>query len=157
MIKYSLICADKHRFDSWFASAEAFEKLHGAGMVTCAVCGSTLVEKAIMAPNVRTRGNKKTESGAEGIATQQQPAPPEHPLSTPASPAEQALVDLRKKIEANSDYVGRDFAREARAMHEGETPKRSIHGEANARDAKGLIEDGVPVLPLPFAPRRKTN
>ncbi|WP_068115408.1 DUF1178 family protein [Tropicimonas marinistellae] len=149
MIKYSLICAENHRFDSWFASADAFETLKNAGMVGCAVCGSTKVEKAIMAPSVRTHESR----------SEQEPAAPEpeRPLSAPASPAEQALKELRRKIEANSDYVGTEFAREARAIHEGESPRRSIHGEANAKDAKQLIEDGIPVVPLPFAARRKEN
>ncbi|NDR59367.1 DUF1178 family protein [Aliiruegeria sabulilitoris] len=147
MIKYSLICADGHRFESWFASANAFEKLVASGMVSCAVCGSEKVEKAMMAPNV-----KSSERKAE-------PACPdtEHPLSAPATTAEKAIAELRKRVEAESDYVGRDFAREARAIHEGEAPKRSIHGEANMQEARSLIEDGVPVAPLPFAPRRKTN
>lgn len=146
MIKYSLICSDGHRFDSWFASATAYEALCDSGMVGCAVCGSTKVEKAMMAPNVK-KGERKAAPEPQQ----------ERPLSAPATPAEQALAELRKRIETESDYVGRDFAREARAIHEGEAPKRSIHGEANAQEARSLIEDGVPVAPLPFAPRRKTN
>ncbi len=144
MIKYSLICSEGHRFESWFASADAFETLRGSGMVTCAICSSGVVEKAMMAPTV-----KSSDARAE--------APPEKPLSKPTSAQEQALDALRKKVETESDYVGRDFAREARAIHEGEAPQRSIHGEANAQEARGLIEDGVPVMPLPFTPKRKTN
>lgn len=151
MIRYSLICGDKHRFDSWFASADAFETLRTSRMVSCAVCGSTTIEKAIMAPSVQTAESKPA---APPVAEAQ---PAARPLTAPASPAEQALAELRKKIEASSDYVGRDFAREARAMHEGESPRRAIHGEADAREARGLIEDGIPVVPLPFTPKRKTN
>ena len=148
MIKYSLICAEGHRFDRWFASAGAYETLRASGMVGCAVCGSPQVEKAMMAPTVKPSDTKAAEPP--------EPADP-RPLSAPASPAEQALAELRKRIETESDYVGRDFAREARAIHEGEAPRRSIHGEADAQEARSLIEDGVPVAPLPFAPRRKTN
>lgn len=144
MIKYSLICHEGHRFDSWFASADAFEALAASGMVACAVCGSARVEKAMMAPNVKAGGDTT-------------PAETSGPLSAPATPAEQALADLRRRIEAESDYVGRDFAKEARAIHEGAAPRRSIHGEADMREARSLIEDGVPVAPLPFAPRQKTN
>lgn len=145
MIRYSLICAEGHRFDSWFASADAFETLSGSGMVACAICGTAKVEKAMMAPNVKP--------GAE------EPSPPKAPgpLSAPASPAEQALAELRRRVEAESDYVGRNFAREARAIHDGEAPHRSIYGEANLEEARSLIEDGVPVSPLPFSPRQKTN
>lgn len=149
MIKYSLICAEKHRFDSWFASAGAFDSLKAAGMIGCAVCGSTSVEKAIMAPRVQSGEAARPAEGSGDT--------PARPLSAPASPAEAALALLRRKIEAESDYVGRNFAREARAIHDGDAPSRPIHGEANAGEARSLIEDGIPVLPLPFSPNRKTN
>ena len=80
-----------------------------------------------------------------------------HALTAPASPAEAALRELKRKIQEHSEYVGRDFAAEARAIHEGAAPERSIYGEANAEEARQLIEDGVPVAPLPFTPTRKTN
>ncbi|WP_370245059.1 DUF1178 family protein [Salipiger sp.] len=144
MIQYSLRCAQDHRFDSWFQSATAFDKLHAAGMVSCAVCGSTEVEKELMAPRVNV-GSEKARTA------------PETPLSAPANPAEQALKELRKEIEKSSDYVGRDFAREARAMHSGEAPARSIWGETRGDEAKKLIEEGVPVAPLPFLPTRTSN
>ncbi len=145
MIRYALICKDGHRFESWFQSTAAFEKLHAGGMVSCAVCGSGDVEKGLMAPQVN--GTRDTGDVA----------PRDRPLSAPASAAEQALSELKKKIEANSDYVGRDFVREARRMHSGDTPERAIHGEARPDEARKLIEDGVPVMPLPFAMGRKTN
>ncbi|MFV0359626.1 DUF1178 family protein [Tropicimonas sp.] len=144
MIKYSLICANEHRFDSWFASAGAFETLRAGGMVACAVCGSADVRKAVMAPSVQSGDTPA-------------PSAPGRPLSAPASPAEQALAELRRRIETHSDYVGNNFAREARAIHDGEAPERSIHGEANMQEARSLIEDGIPVLPLPFNPRRKSS
>ena len=146
MIQYTLKCTDGHRFDSWFQSAEAYDKLAVAGMVSCAICGSSKVEKAIMTPRVRPA---RTASAPE---TPQQGA-----LTEPASVAEQAMVELKRKIEESSDYVGKDFAREARAMHDGDAPERSIYGEAKPEDARALIEDGVPVTPLPFLPNRKSN
>ena len=83
--------------------------------------------------------------------------PGDRPLSAPASGVEAALAEMRRKIEENSDYVGLNFAAEARAIHEGDAPARSIYGEAKAEEARQLIEDGVPVAPLPFLPARKTN
>ena len=148
MIQYTLKCADGHTFDSWFQSGAAFDKLAATNMVSCAVCGSTRVEKSIMAPRVRTARNA-AQPPAE------QPAPPT--LFEPAHPAEQALAELRKHVEQNSDYVGGRFASEARAMHEGETPERPIFGEAAVGEARKLLEDGIPVAPLPFLPNRKTN
>ncbi len=144
MIQYALKCRDGHSFDSWFQSASAFDKLSTAGMISCAVCGSPQVEKAIMAPSVQA-----TRKDAEGKKT--------GVLSRPASPAEQALAELRRKIEKNSDYVGNRFVSEARAMHEGSAPERSIYGEARVDEARKLMEEGVPVAPLPFMPNRKTN
>ncbi|MDU8928757.1 DUF1178 family protein [Alisedimentitalea sp. MJ-SS2] len=149
MIQFTLKCDKDHRFDSWFQSAEAFDKLKAAGMVSCAVCASTDVEKAIMAPRVRPARS------AAKAAVPAEPSP--GPLSAPASPEEQALAKLKEHVEANSEYVGMEFAREARAMHDGDTPERAIYGEAKPDEAKKLIEDGVPVAPLPFRPGRKTN
>jgi hypothetical protein len=145
MIHYALKCSDGHSFESWFQSASAFDKLFASGLVSCAVCGSAEVEKAMMAPPVRPGRKAGKPAGNPG------------PLSTPASPAEQALAELRRNIEANSDYVGRDFAAEARAIHDGDAPARSIYGEARADEARALVEDGIPVAPLPFRPGRKSN
>lgn len=151
MIQFSLKCAEDHRFDSWFQSAEAFEKLRARSMVTCAVCGSVDVEKALMAPRVRA-SRARTEEQAETDEASKAGA-----LSQPASPAEQAMSELRRKIEENSEYVGGNFAREARDMHDGATPERAIYGEARPEEARELIKEGVPVAPLPFIPGRKSN
>ncbi|MGZ3217525.1 DUF1178 family protein [Paracoccus sp. T5] len=137
MIRYALRCHDGHDFDGWFRSSEGFQTMRDAGQVTCASCGSTQVEKALMAPAV-------TEKRA--------PA-----LSAPRNPAEAALEALRRKVEESSDYVGLRFAEEARAMHQGDRPSRAIHGEARPEEARKLIEEGVPVAPLPFLPRQKAN
>ncbi|MEP4037793.1 DUF1178 family protein [Pseudophaeobacter sp.] len=176
MINYSLKCAQGHSFDSWFQSASAFDKLSAAGLVACAFCGSTEVEKAIMAPRVRT--GRKAVSGigepepaeapaaspsTHSTAPDPAAAPESGPgaLSTPvngqAAEMQKALGELRRKVETNSDYVGKDFASEARAMHLGDAPERAIYGEAKPEEAKALIDEGIPVLPLPFGRGRKTN
>lgn len=157
MINYTLKCANDHRFDSWFQSAAAFDKLKAAGMVACAVCGDTNVEKAMMAPRVRPARSAAAKPQAPTTAPAPETASAPGPLSQPASPAEQALKELRDHVEANSDYVGKDFASEARAMHDGDAPERPIYGEAKVEEAKALIDDGVPVAPLPFNIGRKTN
>ncbi|GAB1377575.1 DUF1178 family protein [Pararhodobacter aggregans] len=139
MIRYSLKCDQGHTFESWFASAAAYDALAKAGHVGCVQCGSTRVEKALMAPSV-------AQADAEV-----------RPLATPTSDLEQKLAALRKQVEESSDYVGRDFAREARAMQAGESPERPIWGEARIDEAKALIEDGVPVAPLPFIGKARAN
>jgi len=146
MIRYALKCDAEHSFESWFQSASAFETLFDGGMVTCAVCGSGKVQKAIMTPVVS--GTKKSQKAVEPMQSYA------GVLSKPASPAEQALTELRKKIVANSEDVGTEFAREARAIHEGEAPERPIIGEARANEARALIEDGIPVAPLPWQSRK---
>ena len=143
MIQYSLKCENDHGFDSWFASADAYDKLAENGMVSCAVCGSPKVSKAIMAPRVRTTKGKE--------------APAAPTLPTEKSVAEQAMAEMRAKVEQNSEYVGTNFATEARSMHLGDAPERAIYGEAKPEEAKSLIEDGIPVTPLPFVPTRKSN
>ena len=138
MIRYTLRCAQGHDFESWFGSGAAFDSLKASGHVTCPDCGSTEVEKSLMAPRVST---SKTAAKASDEARAQ----------------EKALAALRAKVEAESDYVGLSFAKEARAMHVGEAPERAIYGEATAKDAIELLQDGIPVAPLPFLPTRKTN
>lgn len=134
MIKYTLQCDQDHHFESWFQSGAAFDRLVASGMVNCTSCNSTKVSKSIMAPAI---------SGSTAVA-----AP---------KPVEKSIGALRDKIEAQSDYVGANFAAEARAIHDGSKPERAIYGEAKLDDARKLVNDGIPVLPLPFIPRKKTN
>ena len=141
MINYTLKCDQNHTFDSWFKSAEAFEMLVKKSMVVCSECGSTKITKAIMAPSISTSRKKDNK----------------HPKLEKKSKLKNDILELKKKIEANSEYVGNNFANEARSMYLGETPERSIYGEAKADDAKKLIDDGIPVMPLPFLPAKKAN
>lgn len=134
MIRFQLKCDHDHQFESWFQSGAAFDKLVAAGMVNCTSCGSTKVTKTIMAPAVST---------STGITAPKQ--------------TENALAAMRDKVEATSDYVGKSFVKEARDMHDGIVPERPIYGEANLKDAKKLVDDGIPVVPLPFMPRKKIN
>ncbi len=134
MIKFHLKCDKDHAFESWFQSGAAYDKLNGAGMVNCEICGSTNISKTIMAPAVSTSSQ----------------------ITAPKR-IEAALTELRQNVEKNSDYVGKKFADEARAMHDGIKPERAIYGEASFNEAKKLVDDGIPVMPLPFVPSKKTN
>ncbi len=142
MIRYTLKCPEGHRFDSWFQNATAFDALLAAGQVSCPDCGTTSVDKCLMTPDVRPA---------------RRAAAPRPELDAAQTDRESAIAALKRKVERESEYVGLEFATEARAMHEGETPERPIYGEAKPEEAISLIEDGVPVLPLPFRPTRKTN
>ena len=138
MIRYSLRCNQGHDFESWFSSGSGYDDLRAKGLVVCPDCGSTQVEKALMAP---------------GVAQIE----PQARLRGEMSEREKALAELRRKVEENSEYVGMNFVAEARAMHEGAKPERSIHGEARAEEALKLLEEGIPVAPLPFLPKGKAN
>lgn len=139
MIRYTLKCDQGHGFDSWFASGAAYESLAAGGHLSCPVCGSARVDKALMAPAV---------ASADESA---------RPLATETDSLAQKLADLRRHVEETSDYVGEDFAREARAIHLGDSPERAIWGEARPDEARALVEDGVPVAPLPFMGKLRVN
>jgi hypothetical protein len=145
MIRYTLKCGAGHGFDSWFKNADGFSALSAAGQVICPVCGTPEVEKTLMAPAVRP-------TRKAGATPERRPD-----LSAPGSELEQKIAALRRQIEKNSDYVGMNFAAEARRIHTGDAPERAIHGEAKPEEARAMIEEGLPVAPLPFLPARKVN
>jgi len=152
MIKYALICDTGHEFDSWFLDSTAFEKQAKRGLVTCPICQSVKVAKAIMAPRI-----------GRSAAAPAEPAAAEQPAAAPTSQPV-ALLDerekvlrgkirrLRQMIEANTDDVGPEFSEEARKMHHGEIPTRSIRGQASLEEARALLEEGVEVMPVPLLP-----
>ncbi|MCH2163807.1 MAG: DUF1178 family protein [Marinovum sp.] len=142
MIRYALKCAENHRFESWFKSATAYDALATAGHINCPICGSTEVTKDIMTPRVAAKSNKAEETA---------------PLTKPKSKEEQALAAFKAHVEENATYVGGSFAQKAREIHSGDAPEGAIYGEAKPEEAKALIEDGIPVAPLPFRPTSKNN
>ncbi|MEM7753236.1 MAG: DUF1178 family protein [Pseudomonadota bacterium] len=150
MIRFALKCENDHRFESWFQSGTAFDALQERGMVTCPDCCSTHVAKDLMAPKVAAAPKAPAE-----VAPPQ--ATPQPMITTPDPKLVEAVRELRDHVEKTSDYVGPNFAREARAMHVGDAPPRPIYGEVDKAEAKDLIDDGVPAVPLPFIPRQKTN
>ena len=134
MILYNLICDKEHEFEAWFASSAAFESLKKAGEVTCPECGSHEVSRGLSAPRLSTAvGEEKRLSAAEERAR-----------------VKKALLEVRKAVEETSDYVGPEFAEEARKMHYGETEQRNIYGEASDDEAKDLADEGVPVSRIPW-------
>jgi hypothetical protein len=176
MIRYSLNCTDGHVFESWFQNSTAFDKQKKRGLVTCPICGSGKVEKAIMAPQLM-----RTDVERPAVPMPPPPPPPsipQGPLSaspqaaTPPPPTlpvpagkssvaimsrqerelRQKLKELRDHVTKNANYVGPRFPEEARKMHYGEIEHRSIYGEATPDDAKALHEEGIEFHPLPILP-----
>ena len=167
MIHYQLRCENGHGFDGWFRDSAAFEKQAAAGFVECPSCASVKVERALMAPAIPKKGRaarnarpdapppEPPKPQADAAATPPPPAVPALPPAIAARmPAElrAALAKLRAEVEKNCDYVGRDFAEEARKIHRGEAEPRGIYGETSPEDAAALREEGVEFTSVPWVP-----
>jgi len=160
MIRYSLRCERGHGFESWFQSSSAYESQEKRKLVSCPACGSTKVERAIMAPQiVSKKGRDKAPAPAEAAdapaseVTAQAPAQGSTPLLMAQERELRAkLKELRDHIVKNADNVGEKFPNEARKMHYGDIEHRPIYGEASPDEARALIEEGVEVSPLPVLP-----
>jgi len=157
MIRYTLTCSAGHRFESWFASSAAFDGLNAAGQLSCAFCGDRALERAPMAPPVRTSRTRAAAPAPDAPQTGGAAAM-RHSLSAPPDSQTARLVRaLRDRVERDTEHVGPRFAEEARAIHAGKAPDRAIRGEADPLEARRLVEDGIPVLLLPFADSKKTH
>jgi len=159
MIRYALQCDKGHVFESWFQSSAAYDKQAKRSLVTCPICGSAKVEKAIMAPRVSAHSSDHPFIAPQPPAPIPEPAAPAQPAKAPVammSPPErelrQKLKEIRDHIVSNATYVGSRFPEEARKIHYGEIEHRSIYGEASLEEAKSLHEEGIEFHPLPILP-----
>lgn len=134
MIKYDLICRHDHTFEAWFSTSSDYDDQRKKRLVQCPFCGSTKIEKAIMAPNVSTSRKKESRAAKQTEAMAIMNA---------------AASKIRKEIEDKCDYVGEKFPEEARAIHYGEKEERAIYGEATAKEAAELQDEGVGIASLP--------
>ncbi|WAT18430.1 DUF1178 family protein [Aurantiacibacter sp. MUD11] len=154
MIVFDLSCDNGHRFEGWFGSSEDFVSQKERGLVSCPQCGSDAVSKAPMAPAVGKKGNQQPAMpNAKGKNVSNAPMTPE------VAEALEQLAKAQAKALENSTWVGKDFAEQSRAMHYGEREHEAIHGEASLEEARELLDEGVPVapLPLPVAPPDDVN
>ncbi|KAB0565067.1 DUF1178 family protein [Brucella pituitosa] len=140
MIRFSLHCDHGHEFEGWFRDNADFDRQAERKLVSCPSCGSLQVQKSLMAPAVSTSRSKEQVAIAMGEAQKQ---------------VLDEMRELSRKVRENADYVGDQFAEEARKIHFGETEARGIYGEASREDVHSLIEDGVDVMPLPVFPEDK--
>ena len=141
MIRYALACGGGHEFEGWFSASDDYDEQSARGLLTCPVCDTREVRKQIMAPAL---------AGTTRRDVSQSPAAMRAMMM-------EAMSRVRSHVENNFDYVGDAFASEARAIHEGKSEERGIYGEASPSEVKALVEDGVPVAPLPPAPAKKTE
>ena len=176
MIRYALVCAERHEFESWFANSAAYDKQEKQKLVACPVCGTTKVKKALMTPRVAAVGRRATElreasqvapeagpastdgapaAGDAGAGTAVAPPVPAKPvamLSQQEQEIRRKLKELRDHLVKNAENVGSRFPEEARKMHYRETEHRSIYGIASPEEAKTLSEEGIEFSPLPILP-----
>ncbi len=134
MIVFDLACAAGHVFEAWFGSSEDYEVQRGRGLVSCPICGTAEVDKAVMAPRVAPKGNQR-------------------PDPAQAKAVMEMLARAQAEALKGSDWVGDRFVDEARAIHLGESDARAIHGQATPDEARALADEGIPVAPLPFPVR----
>jgi hypothetical protein len=130
MIRFALRCVSGHEFEAWFQNGEGYEVQRAASEIACPECGDTHVEKALMAPSI----GRSREAG-----------PPMSPAQFRA-----ALVELRRQVESHCDYVGPQFAEEARKIHYGEVDAHAIYGEATDTESKELSEEGISFGRIPW-------
>jgi hypothetical protein len=155
MIHYQLRCSQSHEFDGWFKDSAAFEKQARGGLVECPECGDSKIERALMAPAVPKKGRAMSPP-AEPTSPPPAGAPVAAPKATAGPLPAQVfamLQRMRSEVEKNCDYVGGQFADEARKIHRGESEKRGIYGEATPEQAEALAEDGIEVSQIPWVPR----
>ncbi|MEM7618930.1 MAG: DUF1178 family protein [Pseudomonadota bacterium] len=153
MILYTLICDQGHEQDAWFQNAAAFDKQAKAGLLECAVCGSTKIQKSLMAPHVNSSKAKNKNTHQPDLRTQDK--------NTKAMA--QAIKSLRQKIEQTADDVGDNFASEARKLYysdnsnqnESDEQSRGIYGQATTHEMKELNKEGIPFLPIPSLPEEQ--
>jgi hypothetical protein len=156
MIHYQVRCGQGHEFDGWFKDSAAFDRQAKRGLVECPVCGDVKAERALMSPAVASK--------KQAVAAPPQPEPAPAPAAPAAPPVAAAggrmpdhvrtmLQRLRAEVEKNCDYVGPEFAQEARKIHRGESEKRGIYGETTPEQAEALSEEGIEVSAIPWVPR----
>ena len=153
MIHYQLRCGQDHGFDGWFKDSTSFEKQAKRGLIECPECGGTDVERALMAPALAKRDNPPAVIEEPASAPVEAPAPEK--VATGRLPAQMLAVlqRMRAEVEKNCDYVGPDFADQARAMHRGEVEPKAIYGESTEEQAESLAEEGISVAKIPWVPR----
>ena len=149
MIVFEMQCSQLHRFEGWFASLEAFERQHGVGGIACPVCADPMIQRVPSARIKRPQAAPVVKAPAETPPTTSAPRQD----ANPAPRRQMTLAAFIDHVLVNSEDVGTRFAEEARKIHQGQASHRSIRGQATAAETEALLEEGIPVLPLPIPPK----
>jgi len=155
MIHYQLRCDDDHEFDGWFKDSATFDRQAKRGLVECPHCGTAKVSRALMAPAVPKKTNQLPAPVPMSAVPAKAGRPKGGAKGATRLPAEvkAMLQRLRAEVEKNCDYVGPEFAEEARKIHQGTSEKRGIYGETTPAEAEALAEEGIEVSAIPWVPR----
>ena len=148
MIVYDLICDTEHRFEAWFASADEFDRQCGTELLACPVCGSGSVRRVPSAVRTTRHGRDEPTPAAPAVPSAE---------SGPATRLHELALQVVRELVSRSENVGRRFPEEARRIHYGEAPARSIRGQASAEEAEALREEGIEVLHLPVPPAEEVH
>lgn len=165
MLKYQLNCEAGHSFEGWFSSSQAFDEQVSKELVSCPICGSLSVRRALMAPNLNSPKQRKEPqvSPAKEVTSSNAPVPQasaDNPLAN-LSPKDQAAVmgaamsalrDMHKKVKTDFTNVGQKFAEEARKMHYGEADAKPIYGTTTPEEREELSDEGIVFHELPDLP-----
>ncbi len=149
MISFNLKCSNSHEFEGWFSSSDDFERQCKEGLVSCPICDDTSISKALMTPNLGTGSSLETTPNAPDDAA---PSSPQKQGQFYGGKSYAVLRALKKKIEAECDFVGDRFAEEARKIHYGESAVRGIYGQSSPEDAEALEDEGIEIAPIPWLP-----
>ena len=142
MIRYDLVCNKGHEFDGWFSNSDAYDQQAKRGLVSCTQCGTTKIQKQLMAPGIPTKSNRKSVSQTMTAG----------PVDPRYAEMVRLMREYKKHVESTSENVGDNFAEEARKMHFNEKEKRGIYGQASPEEAVELLEEGIDIQPLPMLP-----
>ena len=156
MILYQLRCRQAHDFEAWFLDSATFDRQAVSGDVTCPYCGSAKIAKAPMAPRLAS-GSSRGDEPREPAEPAGRLVPGEARATEVAAKILQAVEGIREHVEETCDYVGDEFADEARRIKKGEAEERDIYGEATPSEAEELDDEGIQVFRLPFTRRGKKN
>lgn len=160
MILFDIKCSEGHVFEAWFQSNEAYEKQVAAHLIECPLCGNTKVSKSLMAPNISPKSNTvdhidqmSPEEANQNVMVSAHAPSGDHVSAEDVKRAldhmHNTMVKFRKQVEQSCEYVGDNFAEEARKIHYGDSEKRGIYGETTVRETEELIEEGIEILPVP--------
>jgi hypothetical protein len=135
MIKYNLKCHNNHEFESWFSNSQEFEKLNKKNLLECIYCSSKKIGKSIMSPMI-----SNSKKNYENINL----------INKDFKNEKNKLLKLRKYIEKNFDYVGRDFSRKVREIYYDKNNNKTIYGTTTSKEREELAEEGINLLSIPW-------